>query len=161
VQISLWQNARLLYNLFVRDFTFARSDFTDTPAMLDRLIGTLLFVRPATQRATFPSAEAATHEAKTLQRTESAFNASMVLVGVRCVIQYVILPFVLPVLGIAADWARPLSLAVTVVGIVAIFFTLRRFWQINYRWKWQFLGLSVFAVLFLSIFALTDLAALF
>ena len=42
-------------------------------------------------------------------RAERAFGFSLVFSGVRCVLQYAILPFVLPLIGITADVAAVIS----------------------------------------------------
>jgi hypothetical protein len=118
--------------------------------MMDRLVSRLLFVRPQTQ----PIAETAT------SRTENTMNLSIALIGVRCILQYIVLPFMLPVLGIASNVAIPISLALTAVAIVAMISSLRRFWQINYRWKWHFLWLSGAALLFFVVFLVADVVHL-
>jgi hypothetical protein len=64
------------------------------------------------------------------------FSLGMVLSATRCLITYVLLPLVVPFLGLAARLGPALGI---VVGIPALFFDVvgvRRFWIANHRWKW-------------------------
>jgi hypothetical protein len=113
---------------------------------LDQLIGRLLWIRerPASTQPLNP------------QRAERAFGASLVFSGVRCILQYVVLPFLLPLIGVAADAAVSISLAINILAVVLIFYSLRRFWQIRYHYRWQYLGVAGFALILLSAFILLD-----
>jgi len=124
---------------------------------LDTLMARLLFVSPAAQQATAAPAEVD----QPPPAAERAFNLSLAISGVRCIIQYMILPFVLPVIGLAANWAVPISLAVNLIAVAAIFFSLRRFWQTNYKGKWQYLGIALVALIFIAVFIYTDLTKIF
>ena len=90
-------------------------------------------------------------------RAERAFGLSLVFSAVRCVLQYVILPFVLPVFGFAADAAVPVVLAINLVAIVAILYSVRRMWRIDYKYKWQYLLVGAAALLILFVFLYADL----
>lgn len=90
-------------------------------------------------------------------RAERAFGLSLVFSAVRCILQYVILPFVLPVFGFAADAAVPVVLAINLVAIVAILYSVRRMWRIDYKYKWQYLLVGAGALLILFVFLYADL----
>lgn len=114
---------------------------------LDRLVGRLLFVQQIVPGTIVSEAS--------MDRAENAFRYSIVFTGIQCILQYVVLPFILPALGLAAEWAVPLLVVVNLVAIVSLVYSVRRFWQINYRYKWQYLiagvvGLLIFAV-FMSV----------
>lgn len=91
------------------------------------------------------------------ESAERALSLSLMFSGVRCILQYAILPFVLPLIGIATDAARPLLLALTLMAVVSIFFSLRRFWQIGYERRWQYLMVAVAALVVLVAFIVFDL----
>lgn len=99
----------------------------------------------------------ATADPQSTKRAERAFGFSLVFSGVRCILQYAILPFVLPALGVASSAATPLLLVITVLAICSTLYSLRRFWQINYRYKWQYLGISVVTLSILTAFIIFDL----
>lgn len=124
---------------------------------LDTLMARLLFVSPAAQRTQAAPAEID----QPPPAAERAFNLSLAISGVRCIIQYMILPFVLPVIGVAASWAVPISLTINLMAVAAIFFSLRRFWQTNYKGKWQYLIIALIALIFIAVFIYTDLTKIF
>lgn len=115
---------------------------------LEPFINRLLWVSPA---------PAPTPSAKSAERAERAFGASLIFSGVRCILQYVVLPFILPLIGIAADTAVPILLAINVLAAVLIVSSLRRFWQIDYKYKWQYLPVAITALLLLVAFTMYDL----
>ncbi len=102
-----------------------------------------------------PHAGAASANAE--DSAKRALSYSLIFSGVRCVLQYALLPFVLPMLGIAADAAIPLMLVLTVLAMISIFFSLRRFWQIGYTHRWQYLAVALVALTLLVAFMLLDL----
>lgn len=124
---------------------------------LDSFMARLLFVTPPKPS---PAATASQTD-EPPPAAERTFNLSLAISGVRCIIQYMILPFVLPLVGVAVEWAVPISLAINLIAIAAIFFSLRRFWQTNYKGKWQYLIIALFALIFIGVFTYTDLTRLF
>ncbi len=124
---------------------------------LDSFMARLLFVAPPTHTPAVTASQAD----EPPPAAERTFNLSLAISGVRCVIQYMILPFVLPLVGVAVEWAVPISLAINLIAIAAIFFSLRRFWQTNYKGKWQYLIIALFALIFIGVFTYTDLTRLF
>ena len=107
---------------------------------LDRLIGRVLLV-PAPVEVAPASPDHA--PAATDSTGERAFGFSLVFSGVRCILQYAILPFVLPLVGVASDAAVPITMILSVVAIGSMIASLRRFWRIDYKYKWQYLALAI------------------
>ena len=118
----------------------------------ERLVYHLLFLAPPAERLTPASGQAET--------AERAFGFSLIFSGVRCILQYVVLPFVLPIIGLTTDAAVPLTLAINGVALIAVLYSLRRFWQINYKHKWQYLPVALTAVLILGAYIVLDIHAL-
>jgi hypothetical protein len=114
---------------------------------LDQLVGRLLFIKPS---------EVATDESE----AQRAFNFSLIFTGVRCTLQYIVLPFVLPVIGLAANVALPLLLAINIFAMISMLYSVRRFWQINYRHKWTYLVMSLVILAALTAFIADDIAQL-
>lgn len=117
----------------------------------DDIMRRLLWVSPVIP------AEAGSNTQGTAER---ALTFSLLFSGVRCILQYAILPFVLPVIGIASNAATPFMLILTLMAMISIIFSLRRFWQINYAHRWQYLGVASVAILLLIAFTLLDLSIL-
>lgn len=117
---------------------------------LDPLVGRLLFVTP----------EKVADETVPGKKSERVMGYSLAFSAFRCILQYVVLPFVLPVLGVAASWALGLTMIVNVVAIVAIVASVRRMWQINYSHRWRYMALAVPAFVLLVSFLVLDISVL-
>jgi hypothetical protein len=50
----------------------------------------------------------------------------------------------------------PLMLAINVLAIVSVFFSLRRFWQIGYQYRWQYLVIALAVLAVLALFMVLD-----
>ncbi len=118
----------------------------------ERLVYHLLFLDPPVEKINDVPNQAAT--------AERAFGFSLIFSGVRCVLQYMVLPFVLPLVGLTTDAAVPLTLTINIVALISVLYSLRRFWQINYKHKWQYLPIAATAVLILGAFIVLDIHAL-
>ncbi|MDA8373662.1 MAG: hypothetical protein M0Z91_05340 [Actinomycetota bacterium] len=73
------------------------------------------------------------------QAAERLFSFAMVLSGLRCTLSYVILPFVIPALGLGAMAKVGPDIGIP-IGVVALFFDvkgIRRFWVAGHKWRWQ------------------------
>lgn len=126
---------------------------------LDTLISRVLFVTPQV------TADPATPETDDTdnpegQKAENVMGLSLVFSGIRCTLQYAILPFVLPLIGVASAWAVGLTLVVNVVAIVALVGSVRHMWRINYRHKWRYFAIAVPAFVVLVAFFVLDVIAL-
>lgn len=94
------------------------------------------------------------------RQAENALTLSLAFSGVRCLLQYALLPFLLPIIGVAADATIPILLGINVIAIVSIFFSLRRFWKIGYDRRWQYLGVASVALVLLVAFTVYDIITL-
>jgi hypothetical protein len=120
--------------------------------MFDRLMGRLLFID-------VPLSTAAS-EPRSTEQAERTFGISLLISAVRCILQYMILPFVLPVIGVASEAAVPISLTINIIAVGLIFYSLRRFWKIGYARRWQYLPVALAAFLILGVFIAMDIKAL-
>ena len=80
--------------------------------------------------------------------------------GARCILQYALLPFLLPLIGVAAEAATPLLLLINLLAIVSITLSLRRFWAIGYKHRWSYLAVASAALTLLIAFTIYDIAQL-
>lgn len=119
-------------------------------SQLDKTIARLLFVQPAAE----------VYEEKTTSNAENAFSFALIFSGIRCVIMYAILPFVLPLVGIAGNFGVWIDIVINLIAIGAIFYSLRRFWKINYKRKWQYLPVALVALVLLFAFIALDISTL-
>lgn len=94
------------------------------------------------------------------RQAENALTLSLLFSGIRCLLQYALLPFLLPIIGVAADATIPILLLINVIAMVSIFFSLRRFWKIGYDRRWQYLVVAIVALTLLVAFTIYDIISL-
>ncbi len=92
--------------------------------------------------------------------TQRLFTMSMVISGIRCVLAYVVLPFVTPFLGLAPGVGPVLGLVIGTVAIAANVFSIRRFWKADHRWRKPITVLHVGVIILLLVLMWFDLAEL-
>jgi hypothetical protein len=81
------------------------------------------------------------------EAAERLFSLAMVISGLRCTLSYVIIPFVLPALGLGAVAGLGPEVGIP-IGVAALYFDvkgIRRFFVAGHKWRWQmtFIYLSV------------------
>ena len=97
-------------------------------------------------------------EPETATRT---FSASMVVSGVRCVLAYVVFPWLLPVLGVTGGVGPGVGLAIGTVAIGFNVWSIVRFWRADHRLKWIVIPINVAVIVLLLVlvgFDVNDLA---
>jgi hypothetical protein len=87
-----------------------------------------------------------------------SFSLAMVLSGLRCTLSYVILPFVLPALGVLPGVGPWIGIPVGVVALVFDVRGLRRFWIFGHRWRWPMTVLYVLVMMMVSALVGVDVA---
>lgn len=86
-----------------------------------------------------------------------AFSVSMLISGVRCVLTYVVFPWILPAVGHAGGIGPGLGLAVGVIAITSNIFSIRRFQRSGHRWRWYISAINVAVVALLGYLFVVDL----
>lgn len=92
------------------------------------------------------------------QRATKVVGSSMVFVAIRCTLQYVILPFVLPFFGLSNDISAVLSLAIELFALGMIGYNVWRLW--NTSWRWGYLAWSTLMVFIITVFLISDIRIL-
>jgi len=95
-------------------------------------------------------------EASARQLVETSLLISMT----RCLLTYVVLPFVAPVLGFATGVTPAIGIVVGVVAIVANVASVRRFWRADHRYRWHYTALATVIVIALLWLVVADLVEL-
>lgn len=89
-----------------------------------------------------------------------AFRTSIIFSAVRCLITYLAIPIIVPILSLGGWVAAPVGMALCVVAVVNGIVSLRRFWRSDHPKRWMytaFMGI-VFAILALAL--VSDLSRL-
>jgi hypothetical protein len=95
-----------------------------------------------------------------VQGAKRALTASLIFSGVRCILMYAVIPFVLPLLGVTGMFAHQVDIAINLLAIAALVYSVRRFWQIDYRGKVVYTVIAGVAFVLLITFIALDLRSL-
>lgn len=96
----------------------------------------------------------------TAAEARSAFRTSIAVATVRCLLMYIVFPFVLPAVGVAAGVGPVIGLVISVIAIVAIVYSIRRFWRADHSKRWHYTGLGVAVMGFMVYLIVRDLITL-
>ena len=105
-------------------------------------------------------ATAAPEREYTPEQAERAFNKSVVISGIRCLLTYIVLPWLLPAIGVAKGWGPVLGLVVSPIAIVFNVLSIRRFHRSGHRYRWPITAVNVAIIVLLVILVIQDLADL-
>ena len=99
-------------------------------------------------------------ERATAEAARKAFQTSILVATVRCLLMYIVFPFVLPALGLAGDVGPAIGLAISVAAIVAITMSIRRFWRADHSKRWHYTVLGTTVMCFMVVLIVQDLSVL-
>lgn len=89
-----------------------------------------------------------------VKRSDRFVGSYVLFVAVRCTLQYVLLPFVLPFIGLGNSVSTGIAAAIDVFALGMIGYNIRRLW--NTSWRWRYLALSAIMVTILAVFLYND-----
>ena len=110
----------------------------------DLMVRKVLRVR---ERATAGSPDAAVR----------AFRKSMVISTIRCTLTYMVFPFVLPALGLVANTGIVIGIVIGVLAMTCDVFSIRRFFAVDHRWRWQFSTVAFTVICLLAVLLTKDI----
>jgi hypothetical protein len=73
--------------------------------------------------------------------THRIFSASIFLSALRCLLSYIVLPFVLPAIGVARGVGPAIGIPIGILALTFDFLGIRRFWMADHRQRWAFTAL--------------------
>jgi len=83
---------------------------------------------------------------------ENSFMLSMFFTGVRCLLEYVALPFLLPLLGLTGKFGAPIVLVFNIVALAALVSSVRKFYAVDYKNKRAYLFVALVAAVIMLAF---------
>lgn len=89
-----------------------------------------------------------------------AFRTSLVVSGLRCLISYVLIPVLVPLLSFAGVLAAPVGIGLCAIAVVNGIVSLRRFWTSNHRSRWMYTWFMAVVFIVLGIALYADIARL-
>jgi hypothetical protein len=90
----------------------------------------------------------------------SAFQKSMLISATRCLLTYIVFPFVLPAVGFATGVGPVLGIVIGVLAMTCDVFSIRRFHAVNHRWRWHFTAVALCVIGLLSVLLVQDIVHL-
>lgn len=91
---------------------------------------------------------------------QKAFQTSIAISAARCVLMYLIFPFVLPAIGIAQGVGPAIGLVIGGLAVVSMYFSMRRFWRAEHPKRWWYAGLAGAVFVLLIVMAVRDISDL-
>jgi hypothetical protein len=88
------------------------------------------------------------------------FSRSILISATRCLLTYIVFPWILPLAGVASGVGPIIGLPIGVIAIVFNLATIRRFWRADHRWKWPVSVICVGVIGLLAVLVALDIAAL-
>ncbi|MEM1332123.1 MAG: hypothetical protein AAGG08_01585 [Actinomycetota bacterium] len=92
----------------------------------------------------------------TAAEARSAFQKSLAYTTCRCLLMYIVFPFVLPAVGIAQNVGPLIAIPVGIVAIVSIVYSIRRFWRADHSKRWHYTVFGVVIIGFLVYLTIAD-----
>jgi hypothetical protein len=73
--------------------------------------------------------------------THKIFSASIFLSALRCLVSYILLPVVLPAIGVARGVGPAIGIPIGALALTFDYQGIRRFWLADHRQRWAFTAL--------------------
>ena len=96
----------------------------------------------------------------TPDEARKAFQTSILVATVRCLLMYIVFPFVLPAVGIASGVGPYIGIPISLVAILAIGSSVRRFWRADHSKRWHYTVLGTVVICFLIVLIGIDIGEL-
>lgn len=91
-----------------------------------------------------------------LVQANRAFERSVTVSALRCITTYLLLPFVLPLIGLSGAVGPLVSIALSIVSVTFITISARRFFGSDHPWRWVHATIGVTIVTILAVSAVFD-----
>ena len=101
-----------------------------------------------------------TDDVYTPKQAEQAFSKSVMVSAVRCLLTYIFLPWLLPLVGVAKGWGPVLGLVVSPIAIVFNVLSIRRFHRSHHKYRWPITAVNVLIIALLLVLVVQDLSDL-
>ena len=89
--------------------------------------------------------------------THRIFSASIFLSALRCLLSYIVLPFVLPAIGLAKGVGPAIGIPIGLLALTFDAIGIRRFWLADHRQRWAFTALYAVVGTMVLILLIVDL----
>ena len=91
-----------------------------------------------------------------LVQANRAFERSVTVSALRCITTYLLLPFVLPLIGLSGAVGPLVSIVLSIVSVTFITISARRFFGSDHPWRWVHATIGIIIVTVLAVSAVFD-----
>ena len=93
--------------------------------------------------------------------TEGVFSRSILISAVRCLLMYVVLPLLAPILHLTGSVTAPIvGLVLAIVSMAAITYSMRRFFGSDHKYRWGYAAVGGTIFVFMAVGAVIDISTL-
>ena len=96
----------------------------------------------------------------TAGEARSAFQKSLFISTCRCLLMYIVFPFVLPAVGVARGVGPYIGLTIGILAMVSIVYSIRRFWRADHSKRWHYTVFGTIIIAFLIYLAVKDISTI-
>ena len=96
----------------------------------------------------------------TADQARSAFQKSLFISTCRCMLMYIVFPFVLPAVGVARGVGPYIGLTIGVLAMMSIVYSIRRFWRADHSKRWHYTVFGTVILAFLTYLAVKDISTI-
>jgi hypothetical protein len=89
-----------------------------------------------------------------------AFGTSLLVSATRCLLSYIVLPFLAPVVGLVTV-SPVLGIGLCFIGLAANIVAVRRFWSVDHPWRWPYTAICSVVVMMLFVLLVRDVISVF
>ena len=93
----------------------------------------------------------------TVESARRVFEVSIYISAARCLLTYIILPFVFPIIGVNTSATPAVGIPVSVIAVVADVMSIRRFWRADHKYRWHYTALAGAIICAMLVLITTDL----
>ncbi|WP_179228893.1 hypothetical protein [Parenemella sanctibonifatiensis] len=87
-----------------------------------------------------------------------AYRTSLIVSGIRCLITYLLIPVLVPVLNLSNAVAAPVGILLCAVAVVSGIAGVRRFWQSDHKGRWGYTAFMAVIFVILAVGLVADIA---
>ncbi len=92
--------------------------------------------------------------------THRIFSASIFLSALRCLLSYIVLPVVLPLIGAARGVGPIIGVPIGVLALTFDYLGIRRFWLADHRQRWAFTAIYAVVGTMVAVLLVVDIVDL-
>lgn len=87
---------------------------------------------------------------------ERIFSTSVVISGIRCLLTYLVFPFVAPIVGITSNTGAVIGVLLGLVAVVFNVLSIRRFFASKHPYRWWASAMNVAVIVLLVVLFVVD-----